>query len=224
MQGTDLMKVQFVLNVPETLALQDPSGRYNPEQEEVSYPCTDGRILTLETKAAERLNGLFLRPGETFGICRQWDKQKGTIPRFSFWLTPESEKARAAEEIASHEAQQPASAQVPTPPSPYDPPRPGKRQRRPKVQEMPIPGPAQPAFWDGRGNGTYGPAARPLAAAALKPPRIPYNVAFREVVSFVTAGLKDAGEQWSDQAKQDMVSTVLISASQQGLLQLWERP
>jgi hypothetical protein len=49
------MKVQFVLNVPETLALQDPSGLYNQEYEEVSYPTVDGRILTLPVLAAERL-------------------------------------------------------------------------------------------------------------------------------------------------------------------------
>jgi hypothetical protein len=58
---------------------------------------------------------------------------------------------------------------------------------------------------------------------SLRPPRIPYNVAFREVLSFVTAELKQTGEQWSDQARQDMISTVLISASNSGLLSLWER-
>ena len=31
------------------------------------------------------------------------------------------------------------------------------------------------------------------------------------------------GEQWADQAKQDMVSTILISAQKQGLLKVWER-
>jgi hypothetical protein len=39
----------------------------------------------------------------------------------------------------------------------------------------------------------------------------------------VTAELKQTGEQWSDQARQDMISTVLISASNSGLLSLWER-
>jgi hypothetical protein len=48
-------------------------------------------------------------------------------------------------------------------------------------------------------------------------------VAFRETVQFVTAELKAAGEQWSDQAKQDMVSTVLIAASKSGLVGVWER-
>jgi len=79
------------------------------------------------------------------------------------------------------------------------------------------------------GTGTHGPAPqrapRPVRAAATTlPGRVPYNVAFREVVQFVSAGLKDTGEQWSDQARQDLVSTVLISAAKAGLLCLWERP
>ena len=217
------MKVQFVINVPMQLALQDPSGEYNEAYEEVSYPTTDGRILTLEIRAAERLNALFLRPGESFGLCKRWKKTKGSIPRFDFWLTPASEQARAAAEMAQDEAQQPASEPVAAPPSQQTPQAPRKRQKRQKVEQMPIPQ-TQPQLWDGRATGTYGPTPQPLRAASLRPPRIPYNVAFAEVVRFVTAGLKEAGEQWNDEAKQGMVSTVLISASREGLLQLWERP
>ena len=227
---TPSMKVQFVLNVPQTLALQDPSGEYNEAYNEVSYPCVDERILALETRAAERLNALFLRPGESFAICRRWNHEKGTIPYIDIWLCPASEQRRAAEETARQEAPAAASSFVAAPAAASDPPAPRKRQKRQKVQEMPNP-PVQPGFWDGRGNGTYGPVGfrdrptpQPAIASAHRPPKIPYNVAFREVVQFVTAGLKEAGEQWSDAAKQDMISTVLISASQQGLLQLWERP
>lgn len=52
---------------------------------------------------------------------------------------------------------------------------------------------------------------------------IPYNIAFREVLDFVTKILDEAGEQWGDQAKQDTVSTILIAASKQRFLTLWER-
>jgi hypothetical protein len=44
-----------------------------------------------------------------------------------------------------------------------------------------------------------------------------------EVVKFVTSGLRDAGEQWSDASKQDLVSTVIIAAAKMGLLGVWER-
>ena len=89
-----------------------------------------------------------------------------------------------------------------------------------KLRTMRKPNPQQPALPFDRGTGTFGPAPLPQS---LRPPRIPYNVAFREVLHFVTAELHEAGEQWTDQARQDMVSTVLISASNNGLLSLWER-
>ena len=72
-------------------------------------------------------------------------------------------------------------------------------------------------------TGTEGPKPIPAAAGPTKPTfnpgRIPYNVAFREVLRFVTAGLKSAGEQ----SRQDMVSTILIAAAKQGHISLWER-
>ena len=43
------------------------------------------------------------------------------------------------------------------------------------------------------------------------------------ITRFVVDGLKEVGEQWNDQAKQDAICSVLISASRQGLLTLWER-
>ena len=61
------------------------------------------------------------------------------------------------------------------------------------------------------------------AIQTARPQRIPYNVAFREIVQFVITELKQSGEQWSDQARQDLVSTVLIGASRQNLLDVWER-
>lgn len=55
------------------------------------------------------------------------------------------------------------------------------------------------------------------------PIQLPYNVAFGEVLNFVTAELKAQGTAWNDQAVQDAVCTILIAASKQKLLVLWER-
>jgi hypothetical protein len=225
------MKIQPVLNVPMQLALQDPAGDYSPEAEEVTYLTADGRELVLETRTAERLNALFLRPGEAFHLCRRWDNQRGTLPRFDFWLSPASEKARAAEESAQGE-RQPAASEPAAAPEPQPTAKPTRtRQRRPKVEAMPAPAAAAIRTEPAQGTGTYGPAPKLLTApiparlpAIARPGRIPYNVAFREVVGFVTAELKASGEQWSDQSRQDLVSTVLINAGRQGLLDLWERP
>jgi len=127
-------------------------------------------------------------------------------------------KAPAAKAPAAKPAAKPAAA-------PYADPndaRPTRGRPRKKVTEMPTAVPEPSLF--ARGNGTYGPAPVIAPRPATAPARpIPWNLAFREVLAFVTTELKDAGEQWTDQAKQDMVSTVLISASNSGLLSLWER-
>jgi hypothetical protein len=80
-------------------------------------------------------------------------------------------------------------------------------------------------------TGTDGPVTTSAAVGSIKPTPatfrpagpIPWNIAFREVLQFVTAELKSAGEQWGDQAKQDFVSTVLISAAKSKLVGVWER-
>lgn len=98
------------------------------------------------------------------------------------------------------------------------------------VQERkrkPVKSHEQPQLFD-RGNGTYGPVPQALPASlpaqARADSRIPMDQAFREVVGFVTGILKDSGEQWSDQSRQDFVSTVFISAQKLGILKVWERP
>jgi hypothetical protein len=53
--------------------------------------------------------------------------------------------------------------------------------------------------------------------------RIPYNVAFREVLGFVNAELRKSGEAWSPEAKQRVVAGILQSMERWGVLCLWER-
>ncbi|HUD75727.1 MAG TPA: hypothetical protein VMQ76_11700 [Terracidiphilus sp.] len=142
-----------------------------------------------------------------------------------------SEKARAAEESAQGERQTGASepAAAPEPQPTAKPTR--TRQRRPKVETMPAPAEIAIHGEAQQGTGTYGPAPKILTApiparlpAMARPGRVPYNVAFREIVGFVISELKASGEQWTDQSRQGLVSTVIISASRQGLLDIWERP
>lgn len=73
-----------------------------------------------------------------------------------------------------------------------------------------------------RGTGTYGPAPR-LASVPPRGVRIPYNVAFREVLGFVNAELEAAGESWDDLSKQRVVAGILQSMERWGVLCLWER-
>jgi hypothetical protein len=73
------------------------------------------------------------------------------------------------------------------------------------------------------GTGTYGPVPQVAPGSRKQRETIPWNVAFAEVVRFVTKALNESGEQWSEQSRQDLCSTVLIAAAKAGLLGVWER-
>jgi hypothetical protein len=196
------MNVHFEPNKPQTLALIDPSSEHFGEYQ-ITYTLTDGRFLKVSKIVAAKINELDLQPGETFGICKQMvfnEQRRRMTPSWTVWLTPESEKARAQQEMK--------------------PPMTLADVKRPKVRSIRKAAPEQASISSEKGTGTFGPAPLPHA---LRTSRIPYNVAFREVLGFVTQELKESGEQWTDQARQDMVSTILISASNNGLLSIWER-
>jgi hypothetical protein len=199
------MNVHFKPNEPQTLALQEPRAEQFGEYQ-ITYTLTDGRLLKVSKLVAATINELDLQPGEAFNMCKQMvfnEQRKRLTPSWIVWLTPESEKARAEQETRP-------------PMTLADVKKPGKIRsiRQPKGT------PQNAAYAMSLGTGTNGPAPMPQT---FRPTRIPYNVAFREVLGFVTHELKESGEQWTDQARQDMISTVLISASNNGLLSVWER-
>jgi hypothetical protein len=210
--------VKLLSNVPIQLALLDPpegelDGRY-----EIVHYTTNAGTLTVSYRVAAKINALELRAGESFHICKR-EKPEGI--QWDVWLASESEQGRAIEETPTElEAQLSKSLEI-APPIGSIRAVPRKPARRAN--------PDQPRLFD-KGTGTDGPAPQPRPAALpvmppLKPARvqIPYNVAFREVTKFVTEELKATGEQWSDQARQDMISTILIAAAKSGLLSVWER-
>ena len=44
-----------------------------------------------------------------------------------------------------------------------------------------------------------------------------------DAVRMVQNAMKECGEQWSDQARQDLVSTVLIAAQREGWIGFWRQ-
>jgi hypothetical protein len=201
-------RLRFSPNVPQVIALQDPEGDYKPDAEQVEYLLSDGRMLTLNTSDATRLNLLDLQPGETFSICKRLTE--GQLPYIEISLSTATEQARAAQEIAAE-----------APPIPV-PRRNGKRAA--KVHELQPPAPVQPRLFDRKGTGTYGPAPQTQPAPAMRPAApIPFNRAFVEVVKLVRDGLESVGEQWSDSSRQDAVSTVIIAGVNRGWIGPWER-
>jgi hypothetical protein len=68
------------------------------------------------------------------------------------------------------------------------------------------------------GNGAIPNGAHPYEAAGNPAPpiKVGYDVALRRILRVAIAELKAAGEQWSDSARQDLVSTLFIQATRDG--------
>lgn len=159
------MNVHFEPNKPQTLALQDPSSEHFGEYQ-ITYTLTDGRLLKVSKIVAATINELGLQPGETFQICKQMvfnEQRRRMTPSWVVWLTPETEKARAKQEM--------------------QPPMTLADVKRPKLRSIRKEPSEQSSIPFDKGTGTFGPAPLPHA---LRTSRIPYNVAFREVLEFVT--------------------------------------
>lgn len=210
--------VKLSYNVPITLSLLNSEGELDSTYDKVHYETSAG-TLSVSRRVAVQINELELRAGEQFTICKQ---QKPEGVRYSVWLAGTSEKERAREE-----SDEPTELETQLERSLERAPvrAPIRQVERVAPRRKEVARVEQPRLFD-RGTGTDGPLPQSLPASRPRRPvtqQIPYNVAFAEVTRFVTSGLLQAGEQWSDQAKQDMISTVLIAASKAGMLTLWER-
>lgn len=219
-------------NRPLVLALQDPSGEFDFDTGQGRYLTTAGELVTLPRPAVVILNELDPRPGEEIRITKSWSGKYGEPSQWSIELTSRSEMARADAENTSapledletgNPAPEPVKAVV-------APPTPIRRPAKPPKTEPQV----QPRLFDGRGTGTHGPApalepvtAMPLilpaaARSRIQVGQIPANIAVREILQFINGDPGTAN--WSDQARQDLASTVYIAAVKNGQVGLWERP
>lgn len=202
--------ITFLPNEPLTVSLESTQA-YALREKGFFFETKDGSWLFLEPAATESLKMLNLQPGETFTVCQRITTNGR--PYWDIWLTPETEQKRATKEIKEETGEDLTPLLVASI-------RQVEKRKRKAILPMPEPAAELPP------TGTEGPRPIPVAtgpAKPIRPDRLPYNVAFREVLRFVTEALKDAGEQWNDQAKQDLISTVIIAAVKQGHISLWER-
>jgi hypothetical protein len=215
-------------NRPLTVALQDPSGRFDFDIGFGSYLTTSGEALSLPRPAVVALNLIDPKPGEEIEIEQHQTGKPGEHPTWTVRLTHRSEMARAEagepdtltklmDTEKAHDTYE-ASQEPPTPIR-----KPAKRA--PSV----IPG-----LYD-RGTGTHGPApaSEPQTAPALILPaaaigsrkmggQIPANRAVGEILAFIKSDPSTAN--WDAQSVQDLASTVYIAAVKQGWITVWERP
>lgn len=201
--------IKFNANEPQVFSLKECSGVLDGGFN-VLYETSDGRILQLPRPAAIKLNELDPAPGEEFSATKH---QEGKMPaEWVFSLTARSEQIRAEREAAALAERTrrdlPGQLQASV-----------LRQMPKSARNLTTEAPEEQ-----KGTGTYGPVPQVAYAAGRKQREtIPYNVAFVEILGFVTKALNESGEQWSEQSRQDLVSTVLISSSKAGLLGVWER-
>jgi len=97
--------LKFEVNKPETISLMFPEGKNiinKFDTEQVMFTLTDGRIMFVTPDVAQRIRLLDVKPGQSF-IMKKW--KKGRANHWDLWLSTETEKAKAAEEAPTLEAQ-----------------------------------------------------------------------------------------------------------------------
>lgn len=235
-------KVVFSPNVPVEAALKFNDGRLVEGRfgDQMQYSLIDGRVMYLDLDVGEKLNQLQLRRNEAFVICKRTTGKKGAATQWEVYR-PNQEAARPAPRVdaatgieesdieaevrARKVAELRATIERLEAGANVSASAPVTQDRSATPATVAANGNGnKPQNGNGKGsNGTNG--HRPYEAAGIPPPptKIPADVAFVEIVRLVAEGLKAAGEQWSDAARQDAVSTIYIQAARDGFLALWTR-
>ena len=237
--------LSFPTNVPILLAIQDPEGVYDSDLRQGNYETTTGQSFALPRPAVILLNQLEPRPGEEITITKHWKGTSRSPFEWTICLSPRSEQFRASEEMAQDGTQEPseltgvlvASIQQETAKRPLaEPPSAcswavssaARFQSTPRKKGEPRAEYSGPEL---KRTGTDGPVPLPdrippvpaIAAAPrrLPPDQIPCDVAVREILEFIAKDPGTAG--WSDQARQDLASTVLIAEYKANRIARWRR-
>lgn len=200
-------KIQFEPNIAQLLALRFPegkldrSGRYG---DQMFYTLLDGRCWYAPIIAADRIAQLQIQPREPFYVCKRVDGRK---TQWDVWRPQPGEI--------------PGAAQVPQAPF-------VQAAGTGAVTPAPATAAFQPPHSNGHGNngnnghangqGPNGNGNRPYNAAGIPTPpqKMPTDIAVLRAVQIVKEVMKTTGEQWSDAARQDLVSTILITWQREG--------
>ena len=163
--------LKLVPNVPVEIALQFPTGKIvtGTYGDQVMYSLAGNKILCLDLGPAEKVNQLWVKPGETFLIVKRWTGKKTDRQEFDCWLSPTTEKARAEQERAALDEMATATREN----------LPAQLQKSLDLAESrkpPASSPAPPS--PPRGTGTHGPVAAPAPQVRQIPQKRQYADAF----------------------------------------------
>jgi hypothetical protein len=195
--------IHFTPNEPQLLALKDPSGVLDGFN--VLYETSDGKTLQLPRPAAVKLNTLDPAPGEEFSATKHQDGKQPA--EWVFALTALSEQIRAEKEAVDLAAATKRDLEGQISKS-----LPRSLRQMPKLAHSANQEPPEAP----RGSGTYGPIPQTASGSRKTPGRVSYRLALQDITQSVTSLLRETGEQWNDQAKQDLISTAFISAAKAG--------
>lgn len=163
-------KISFEPNVPVTVTLQYQEGKIVDGRfgQQVMFSLSGNQIMYLDLAVAQKVNMLEPAVGESFAICKRSNGQRGQPVRWDVWLTPETEKFRAAKENPGAAWNRPPRPAIPA----TDPPSELEQQLDRSLAEIqarkrdaalatrrpPAPATAPPAAQP-LGTGTNGPVA-----------------------------------------------------------------
>ena len=191
--------VQFLTNVPVEVALKWPDGKLinGVYGDRMMYTTVDDKVMFLDCDVAAQINELGVQPGELFFICKARGNGKGLSNYWKVWRETGEPATVAGESSLERDLRHSLAKQSPH----------GQLAVE-KPKETPAPRPAAPPV-----NGN---------CLVKTPTKVPVNRAVLEAVRMVQHAMKETGEQWSDASKQDLVSTILITAQREGWMCMWE--
>ena len=223
--------VKFEWDQPVEVALKYPDPKIFESQwggERAMYSLTDGRVMYLDSIGAARIKSLDIQPGEMFFVVK---RKNGRLTDFVAFREGQEPPAPDHRWSASGPSKKPAYktpdlvANVAARNASSDLERQlaqsidmvERRKLEAKLNQH-IDAPAAET------NGSERKRTEVNGNGASKPPRtkVPVNRAVLEAVRMVQHAMKETGEQWSDASKQDLVSTILITAQREGWMTMWE--
>lgn len=198
--------IRFELNQPVTVALESPegirvAGHCGPQ---VKFFLTEERVMYAVPDLADAIRILGVKLGEPFTITKRWESDSGKKP----WWDLERVKSPWKPVENSQTPQTPTDTSK-TQPNPVSASASGNLSTVPD-RKTPQKEPRSPEQLPPPHGGMHLTRTPPLKPS--------YEEAFRECLRIVTTGLGDAREQWSDSAKQAMVSTLLIQLGRENRL------
>jgi hypothetical protein len=220
----DKPKLMFATNIPQTIALAYDDGRAVDGRFGTQYMYSlaepADHIAYFPEVVDVKIHELGIGRGELFTVCKR-EVQEGRrkairwqVERLAETGIEDSELMRdlkASHKIAKNgtgtwaERQRQAS----------------ERDSQAARREQPStarPGATDEIHFVGTTSSNHGKNITPLP-----PVKIPMDEAVIDAVRQVQRALRETGEQWGDEAKQALVSTLLIQAGREGWIAPWKR-